>query len=102
MKHEKLNEALSGLQDRHIEEAARYKKRKPIRWIAPIAALLAVAILVGALWRPMNSTPDTPQFSGNVQSTDWFPGLDDPQQPDTNHLVQLRYLVEDMVAAGLL
>jgi len=94
MKHEKLNEALSELQSRHIDEAARYKKRKPIRWIAPIAAILAVAILVGTLWRPMNSFPDTPQFSGNLQASGRLPGQNgNPQQPDTNHLVQLRYLV---------
>lgn len=68
MKHEKLNEALSELQDRHIEEAVRYKKRKPMmRWVAPVAAVLAAAILVGALRWPMNTAPEVPQFSGNPQ-----------------------------------
>ena len=95
MKHEKLNEALSEMQDRHIGEAAHYKKRKPMmRWIAPIAAVLAVAILAGAFWRPLSTTPDTPQFSGNLQGVNRLPGQSsESQQPEINHLIQLRYLV---------
>lgn len=68
MKHEKLNEALSELQDRHIEEAVRYKKRKPMmRWVAPVAAVLAAAILVSTLWKPASLVPGASQLSSNPQ-----------------------------------
>lgn len=106
MKHEKLNEALSELQDRHIEEAVRYKKRKPMmRWVAPVAAVLAAAILVGALRWPMNTAPEVPQFSGKPQSSELQ--VMDPQKPDNtpqqsgnhtpqasiDHGIQLQYLI---------
>ncbi|MBR2310350.1 MAG: hypothetical protein IKA47_07440 [Oscillospiraceae bacterium] len=71
MKHEKLNEALSELQDRHISEAARYKKKRPLRWMAPVAAVLALAILVSSLWRPQMSY--TPPTAGNNTT---FPTID--------------------------
>lgn len=93
MKHEKLNEALCQLQDQHIAEAARYKKRKPIRWIGPIAAVLALAILVGAIWRPMAPAPDTLQLSGNSQDSDRVPDIQlehrDPDAQDYIPLLQL-------------
>lgn len=42
MKHEKLAEALDQISDRHIAEASQ--KKKSLRWLAPVAAALAVAI----------------------------------------------------------
>lgn len=51
MKHEKLSQALSELDDKYITEAAK-KKRPVLRWAAPIAAVLAVAILATTLLQP--------------------------------------------------
>lgn len=50
MKHETLLQAFNELDDRYIAEATK-KKRSPIRWAAPIAAVLAVAILATTLLR---------------------------------------------------
>ena len=80
MKHGKLNEALSELQDRHIGEAAQYKKKTPFRWVAPIAAVLALAILVGTLWRPQ--VPNTNPTTGSA-----------PTFPTVDYGIQLKHLV---------
>lgn len=80
MKHEKLNEALSELQDRHIGEAAQYKKRTSLRWMAPIAAVLALAILVSTLWHPQFPVTD-PTVGGSAT----FPTID--------YDIQLKHLV---------
>ena len=87
MTHKKLSDALSELQDRHIDEAVHYKKKRPIRWIAPIAAVLALAILVGTLWRPGSTTPGAP--SGTV------PGLQevDPPKPGSPSGTHLQHVV---------
>lgn len=50
MKHEKLSDALGQISDRHIAEAAKSKRRFP--WAAAVAAVLAVAILLGTVLRP--------------------------------------------------
>lgn len=93
MKHEKLNEALGHLQDKYIAEAAHYKKRKSIRWIGPIAAVLAVAILVAAIWRPMAPAPDTPQMSENQQNSGPVPDIQiDHRDPDAQDYIPLLQL----------
>ncbi len=51
MKHEKLSEALDGISDTYITEAAQSKKKKPFPWLGAIAAVLAVAVLVGISYR---------------------------------------------------
>lgn len=58
--NEKIHEALEQISDRHIEEAANYRRRSFPRWLGAVAALLAVAITCTAIWhgsRP--SAPDT-------------------------------------------
>ena len=46
--NEKLNDALNGISDKHIQEAAKPYRRRPY-WIAAVAAALAVVILVSVL-----------------------------------------------------
>lgn len=87
MKYDKLSDALSQIRDAHILEAITYKKRRLPQWVYPVAAVLALAILAGALW-----TPAKPK---------------DPQAPTTNiihvdsshvpidHSIQLQYLVAE-------
>ena len=58
MKHEKLYDALEEIQLRHIAEAANYKKKSPVRWVSAIAAILAVAILVGTVFRSVVRPPE--------------------------------------------
>ena len=53
--NEKLNDALNEISDKHIEEAAKAKK-KPY-WLGAIAAILAIALLAGILWRPAGELP---------------------------------------------
>ena len=65
MKHEKLNEALSHLEDKHITQATQQAKR-PVGWIAPIAAVLVLSILVSALFPGYSTTPGaetTPSYT---------------------------------------
>ncbi len=52
MKHEKLANALSEVQDKHINEAAAPKKRHTWRWISAVAAVLAVVITLTAVLSP--------------------------------------------------
>lgn len=55
--NEKLNAALNEISDAHIEEAAKPKKRrKVIRWLGAVAAVLAVVLLINVLPRPVNAT----------------------------------------------
>ncbi len=66
MRHEKLSEALNEISDRHIAEAADTKRRAPRSpWIGAVAAVLAVVILVAAVYRPAVSSPsaDAPAAS---------------------------------------
>lgn len=72
MKHEKIQEALEEIHPQHISEAASYRKKNPLRWISPVAAMLAVAILVGAFWRPLQKTPPTTDPTV-TQPTDFTP-----------------------------
>lgn len=72
MKREKLSQALNELDDKYIAEAVK-KKHHPIRWAAPIAAVLAVAILATTLLRS--------------------PGGKSTHAPTIDHGIQLNYLV---------
>ncbi len=47
--HEKIQDALNEIRDDYIEKAAKPKKRIRWAWIPAVAAVLAVAILVGSL-----------------------------------------------------
>ena len=51
MKRETLEKALSQISDRHIAEAAQPAKKRN-RWIGPLAAVLALVILAGAILNP--------------------------------------------------
>lgn len=66
MKHEKLSQALSELDDKYIAEAAK-KKRPVLRWAAPIAAVLAIAILATTLLKPASSGIPGAPIDHNIQ-----------------------------------
>ena len=51
MKHEKLSEALSELDDRHIQEALKPQRRYGW-WISAVAAVLVLAVGLGLFLRP--------------------------------------------------
>jgi len=76
MKHEKLASALNELSDRHIAEAASKKKKSPFPWISAIAAVLALAILVGAIWRPFGKEHSSPVLqTPDIAPPDLNPGV---------------------------
>ncbi len=52
----KLEQALDCVRDGHIHEAAAYKKRRLAPWLGAVAAVLAVCICAGVLWRPLAGT----------------------------------------------
>jgi len=49
---QKLEQAMGCIRDSHISEAAGYKKRRLAPWLGAVAAVLAVCICAGVLWRP--------------------------------------------------
>lgn len=53
--NEKLNEALNQISDKHIDEAAKAKKRKTFRLFGAIAAVLAVVILLNTFVNPISA-----------------------------------------------
>ena len=61
MKHEKLSDALQNISDKHIAEAAaRPKKKAP--WLAPLAASLALILVLSVvLWPQSQPTPSLQQ-----------------------------------------
>lgn len=63
--NEKLNDALNEISDKHIAEAAKFRRPKRIYWLGAVAAVLVAAILVGTLY-PMPSRPSTPDFSSPI------------------------------------
>lgn len=63
--NEKLNDALNEISDKHIAEAAKFRRPKRIYWLGAVAAVLVAAILVGTLY-PMPSRPSTPNFSSPI------------------------------------
>lgn len=71
MKHKKLSDALEYISDHHIAAAATSKRRFP--WVAAIAAVLVLAILLSAVLRPQvpdNSTLQDPTATfGTVPQT---------------------------------
>ena len=75
--NEKLNDALNGISDKHIQEAARPHKRRPY-WIAAVAAVLAMVILVSVLM-PKKSPLDLIPLANRVTAAE-YPKL--LQKPD--------------------
>lgn len=73
MKHEKLADALSELEDRHIHEAV--KPRHRYGWVSAVAAVLALAIGLGVLLRPGTQPEPMLQVAPTV------PPTTDPTKP---------------------
>lgn len=81
MKHEKLSQALNEVDDRYIAKAAGKKRRSYAPWFGAVAAILAVAIFVGVLWRPDQSpvaslddpSPESQEQTLVVDPTDLLP-----------------------------
>ena len=67
MKHEKLSDALGQISDRHIAEAAKPRRKFP--WVAGVAAVLALAILLGAVLRPQTPSDITLQTPTDTLAT---------------------------------
>ena len=69
---DKLHDALQRVSDDYLLEVENYKKKRAIPWAAAVAALLAVAILVGALLnrgakRPVLQGTQPQEVTGPVQ-----------------------------------
>ena len=54
--NEKMRESLNEISDKHISEAADYRRRKPY-WLGAVAAMLAAVILLGVFWKPIAEMP---------------------------------------------
>lgn len=67
MKNEKIAQALSEVRDDYIAQAAcpKKKKRRTLAWVASVAALLAVALIVGTVMNPLGTPPVS---SGSVMN----------------------------------
>ena len=90
MKHEKLASALNELSDRHIAEATSKRKKSPLPWISAIAAVLAFAILVSAIWQPFGKKPSDPV----LQTPDVAPPVLNPGTPGgTSQGLHLKYVL---------
>lgn len=74
MKHDKLSNALDELDPRYIAEAAKPpKKRRLPRWVIPVAAVLALAIGVGAVLHAMNpGTQETQLATSPIQMSNQY------------------------------
>lgn len=75
MKHDTLQEALDEISDTHIAEAAQLKNKKRPYWMGPVAAVLAAAVLVSALFAPRTTqaqglvaAPEYPEMAAYPQS----------------------------------
>lgn len=74
MKREKLSNALNEISDKHITEALSAKRR--IRWLAPVAAVLAVILACLAIANPMALQVSAVSKAGAPRITE-RPDLDD-------------------------
>lgn len=68
MNRGKLNKALDEISDQYIEEAAK-PKRSQWRWMAPVAAVLAIVILVTAFMGPLSPGGSNPTVPPILQAT---------------------------------
>ena len=93
--NEELNKAMEQISDKHIAQAADFRRKRPY-WIGAVAAVLAVAILAGVFWRPGNRPGDASTPRPTIQGTPHVniasPG--DIQSPGT---LQLNNLVAGAV-----
>ena len=83
--NDKLNNALSEISGRHIEEAADAKKKRRPYWIGAVAAVLAVAVLAGILWNPGGKLPTV---LGTKPAN-----IGDPVSPQSPSLLKLANMV---------
>lgn len=85
--NEKLNDALNEISDKHINEAANVKKRRPY-WYGAIAAVLAVVIGISAVSGGFFQEPDptVPIIHGSVPNV---PDPDGIRSPGTLQLTNL-------------
>ncbi len=96
--NEKLNDALNEIRDVHIQEAAKGKPRPKLSWIGAVAAVLAVAVLVSALYpgstgpitgpvtnssAPSNTTPNT-YYLSNLVAAPNYPKLSPHPRGDSD------------------
>lgn len=73
MKKEELNTAIGQVDDRLIDEAYRYRKRRWPAWVAVAAVLVLAVGLIAAPWRrPVESGPIY-QPSADAPAVDWQP-----------------------------
>lgn len=85
MNREQTETALNEISDAHIAEASNPKHHKKYLWLAPVAAILAVALLLALPLGPLSakahaiSTPEYPkmaQFPTNYESPDYDEDMD--------------------------
>lgn len=88
MKHEKLSDALGYINDRHITEAARTKRKFP--WVAAVAAVLVLAILLSTI--PPQSTPDNTSLQAPTEPLLTAPAVSAPPLTQVD-LLSNRYAV---------
>lgn len=86
MKHEKLSDALQQVSDRHIAEAASHKRRFP--WVAAVAAVAALAILLSTMLPPR--APDNISLQGTTAPLPTTPSVSAPP-PMQVELLSNRY-----------
>lgn len=76
MKHEKLCQALDEIRDDYIREAAWERKPFPFRWASAIAAVLALAVTVGAVLPRLAPSSEN---LGNISSDTRLPQSENPE-----------------------
>lgn len=80
MKREKLDEALQYISDRHVAEAAEYRRATPKpAWFAAAAAMLAAVILISVLIAPTANPPTADEPAADVPA-DTIPSADSSLQ----------------------
>lgn len=85
--NEKLNDAFSQIDDRHIHHAATYRSHRPL-WIGAVAAVLILALCIGIWGRERQlPSPTVPIVQGTEPSPTPTPGK--LQSPDTLTLANL-------------
>ena len=89
--NEKLNDALNEIRDVHIQEAAKGTPKRKLVWISAVAAVLAVAVLVSALYPgftglvtgPVPTHPN-PGYSSNLLAKPNYPKLSPHPRGDSD------------------
>ena len=76
MKHEKLSNALNEISNKYLEEAAHTRKQKPSHWLGAVAAILALAVLIGAVCHPLLFPGDEITLSGPDTTQPTVPPFD--------------------------